>query len=181
MNEKEVRKILETPLDGSYAVSVEVVLFSKDFKQVCLVLEDGGRKQKRWISYFKPRAWENPGGGVRLREIPFNGGLRELEEETGFPKNKIELSKEILSFRQEGDENRTHYKIVLSGRILCENEEYPFFLNPARDTLGRIFVPIAELPNKKTAQYWKREFEGGEYGILLTHLENILANQRQAP
>ena len=174
----DIKQVLEKPLDGSYSVSVEVILFSQDQKQVCLVLENGGKKTKGLFSFFKPRAWENPGGGVHKGEIPIQGATREVVQETGFPENAFEIFPEILDYKQEGTLKKPHHKIVFRGKINCDINDSPFQINPARDTLGRIFVPISELPNNRTGKYWKRRFGNEEYGIFASHLEHILANQR---
>jgi len=176
----DIEKVLKTPLDGSYSVSVEVVLFSRDHRYVCLVLENGGKKTKGLFSFEKPRAWENPGGGVHKGEIPIRGAIRETVQEGGFPENFLEIDENPVDFKEEGTRKKRHLKIVFVGRITCDMDDFPFEINPVGDTIARIFVPISELPNGKSAKYWKREFNGQEYGIFMSHLQNILANQRPA-
>jgi len=172
----DINEILRKPLDGTYSVSVEVILFSSDHKQVCLVLETGGEKRKWHFSYAKPRAWENPGGGVHKGETPIEGAFRELLQETGFPEKVLEIYPDIIDYKIEGTDKKMHYKIVLTGTIRCHPDEFPFELNPVGDTLERKFIPISELPSPKAQRFWKLN----DYGIFPSHLEHILANQRPA-
>jgi|GEM_PF-2222610 len=172
----DIREILKAPLDGTYAVSVEVVLFSPNHKQVCLVLESGGYKRKGLFSYYKPKAWANPGGGVHTNETPIRGAKREVTQETGFPEKMFKINPDIVEYRVEGTDQKMHYKIVLTGMIKCNPDEFPFEINPVGDTLGRKFVSIAELPSPKAQRFWKLD----GFGIFPSHLDHILSNQRQA-
>ena len=169
-------KILKKPLNGTYSVSVQVVLFSRDHTQVCLVLEKGGMKQKHLFSFFKERAWANPGGSVHQGEIPIEGLFREVFQETGFPKEALNINPIPIDHIIEGNDGNEHHKMVFIGEILCDPNEYPFEVNPAGDTIERRFVSISDLPSPKAQKFWRL----GENGIFRTHLHYILANQRPA-
>jgi len=166
-----IKKLVKKHLDGTYDVSVEVVLFSRDQKKICLVLEKGGKKTKGIFSFYKTRAWGNPGGGVHTGETPIEGAIREVEEETGFPKKLFYIHPLPVSYNIEGEERRPHHKILFVGKILCDENEFPFQINPVGDTIARKFVYVSELPNP--TKVWK--LNGFE--IFRSDLEHILENQ----
>ena len=172
----DIKEILKKPLDGTYSVSAQVVLFSSDHKAVCLVLENGGWKKKFLFSFKKERAWGNPGGGVHRGEIPLEGAIRELVQETGFPKRVFEIDPNPVDYKIEGTNKNTHYKFVFVGKIICKPEDFPFEINPAGDTIKRAFVLISDLPSPKASKFWKLD----DYGIFSSHFQYILANQRPA-
>lgn len=170
----DIKEVLEKPLDGTYSVSSQIVLFSKDHKQICLVLEKGGWKKKFLFSFKKDKAWGNPGGGVHKGETPLEGGIRELIQETGFPKDVYEIDSDPVDYKIEGTDKSLHYKIVFVGKITCDINDFPFVLNPVGDTIARKFIPITSLPSPKAQKFWKLDGSG----IFPSHLDYILANQR---
>ncbi|TSC52030.1 MAG: hypothetical protein LiPW41_578 [Parcubacteria group bacterium LiPW_41] len=171
----DIKEILKKPLDGSYSVTAEVVLFTKDRKKVCLVLEKGGRKWKGLTLINKPRSWENPGGGVHKGELPIEGGYREIVQETGYPKEVVKINPEQVDYKVEGTSKKPHFKITFTAELLCEEDEHPFEVNPAGDTIGRKVINISELPSPSNQQYWRLE----GYPLFMSHLLHILENQRR--
>ncbi|RJQ27741.1 NUDIX hydrolase [Candidatus Parcubacteria bacterium] len=170
----DIKEVLKKPLDGTYSVSSQVILFSDNQKQICLVLEKGGWKKKFLFSFKKDKAWGNPGGGVHKGETPVQGAIRELIQETGFPEHVYQINPEPVDYKIEGTDKNLHYKIIFIARITCNIDDFPFVLNPVGDTIARKFISISELPSPKAQKFWKLDGSG----IFPSHLDYILANQR---
>lgn len=169
----DIKKVLKKPIDGSYSVTAEIILFTKNKKRVCLVLEKGGEKRIGLKSINKPRSWENPGGRVHKGERPIEGGYREVVQETGYPKEVIKINPEQVDYKVEGTNKKLHYKIIFIGEILCEEDEYPFDINPVGDTIARKVINVSSLPSPRNQRYWRLD----EYPIFKSHLIHILENQ----
>ena len=172
----DIKEILKKPLDGTCSITVGVVLFTKsDRKRVCLVLERGGRKWKGLTLINKPRSWENPGGGVHKGELPIEGAYREVFQETGYPKQVVRINPEPVDYKVEGTNKKPHFKITFIAELICEENQHPFEVNPAGDTIGRKIIDVSELPSPARQQSWRLD----EYPIFKSHLLNILENQRK--